>query len=96
MSIVLSLSKTHRSKALSLAPPTAPTIIAIGHPVSDETCHHPDRLRNCLPPSVPFRRVERDGVTTVSEVLGAFGERLWLHLACPGSLVPRLHSAVQI
>ncbi|KIJ17572.1 hypothetical protein PAXINDRAFT_9516, partial [Paxillus involutus ATCC 200175] len=84
-SIVPNLFKTKRSKAPSLSAPTAPTIIAIGHPVSDETCHHLDILRNRLPPSVPFRRVEGDEVTTAF-VLGAFRERSWLHLACPASL----------
>ncbi|KAF9222941.1 hypothetical protein BS17DRAFT_796342 [Gyrodon lividus] len=83
-SIVPNFFKAKKSKPPSPGP-TAPTIIAIGHSVSDETCHHLDMLRNRLPPSVPFRRVEGEEVTPAS-ILGAFRERSWIHLACPASL----------
>ena len=66
-----------------------PTIVAIGHTASDETSHELDHLRNCIPPSVPFRRIEGEEVTS-DAVRAAFREPVWLHLACPASLNVRL------
>ncbi|KIJ64563.1 hypothetical protein HYDPIDRAFT_28500 [Hydnomerulius pinastri MD-312] len=62
--------------------PTAPTTIAIGHPWSDETCNQLDVIRNRIPPSMPFKRLEGEEVTG-GVVLGALVERAWVHLACP-------------
>ncbi|KAG9316013.1 hypothetical protein JVU11DRAFT_3674 [Chiua virens] len=85
-SIVPGFLKNRRSRQLLISPTTtSPTIVAIGHAVSDETCHELDRLRNRLPPSMPFRRMEGEDVTTES-ILATVREPVWLHLACAASL----------
>ncbi|KAH0826175.1 hypothetical protein J3R83DRAFT_5598 [Lanmaoa asiatica] len=76
--------KRKKSKQ-SLASQTIPTIVAIGHTASDEICHELDLIRNRIPPSVPFRRMEGEEVTSEA-VLAAFREPVWLHLASPASL----------
>ena len=83
-SMVPNFLKSKKSKQ-SLASQTIPTIVAIGHTASDETCYELDLLRNRIPPSVPFRRIEGEDVTAEA-VLAAFREPVWLHLACPASL----------
>lgn len=76
--------KRKKSKQL-LASQTIPTIVAIGNATSDETYHELDLIRNRMPPSVAFRRMEGDDVTSEG-VLAAFREPVWLHLACSASL----------
>ncbi|KAI9568513.1 CHAT domain-containing protein [Boletus coccyginus] len=87
-SMVPNFLKSKKSKQ-SLISQTIPTIVAIGHTASDETCYELDLLRNRIPPSVPFRRIEGEDVTSEA-VLAAFREPVWLHLACPASLVSAL------
>ncbi|KAG8214373.1 hypothetical protein J3R82DRAFT_9362 [Butyriboletus roseoflavus] len=82
--VVPGFLKRKKSKQL-LASQTIPTIVVIGHAASDETSHELDLIRNRIPPSVPFRRMEGEEVTSEG-VLAAFREPAWLHLACPASL----------
>ena len=83
-SIVPGFLKSKKSKQL-LANQAIPTIVAIGHTASDETCYELDLLRNRIPPSMPFRRMEGEEVTSEA-LVAAFREPVWLHLACPASL----------
>lgn len=82
--IVPDFLKRKKSKQL-LAGQTIPTIVAIGHTASDEISQELDPIRNHIPTSVPFRRIEGEQVTSEG-VLAAFREPVWLHLACPASL----------
>ena len=83
-SMVPGFLKSKKSRQ-SLVSQTIPTIVAIGHTASDETCYELDLLRNRIPPSAPFRRMEGEEVTSEA-LLAAFREPVWLHLACPASL----------
>lgn len=83
-SMIPGFLKNKRSKQL-LASTTAPTIVAIGHAASDETCQELDLLRNRIPPTMSFRRIEGEEVSSEA-VLAAFREPVWLHLASPASL----------
>ncbi|KAF9240230.1 CHAT domain-containing protein [Melanogaster broomeanus] len=81
-SIVPSFFKTKKSESPTPGHVAPATVVAIGHPMAGETRHHLDMLRNRIPSSVPFRRIEGEKVTAAS-VLGAFAERSWLHLTGP-------------
>lgn len=84
-SMVPGFLKVKRSKQTLAAVATQtiiPTIVAIGHTTSDETCYELDLLRNRIPPGVPFRRMEGEEVTS-DAVLAAFRQPGWLHLVCP-------------
>ncbi|KAF8443197.1 CHAT domain-containing protein [Boletus edulis BED1] len=83
-SIVPGFLKGKKSKQ-TMTNQTIPTIVAIGHTTSDETCYELDFLRNRIPPSAPFRRIEGEEVT-LEVVLAAFREPVWLHLACAASV----------
>ncbi|KAF8548092.1 hypothetical protein OG21DRAFT_1489675 [Imleria badia] len=93
-SMVPGFLKSKKSKQM-LTSQTVPTIVAIGHTASDETCYELDLLRNRIPPSVPFRRMEGEEVTSEA-VVAALREPVWLHLACPASLDAALpcHSGI--
>lgn len=84
-SIVPGFLKGKKSKQSLAGSPAVPTIVAIGHTASEETCRELSLLRNRIPPNVPFRRVDGEEVTSEA-VLAAFREPVWLHLACPASL----------
>lgn len=54
----------------------------IGHPSAQENDSEFDFIRNRIPPSVPFKRVEGENVSTVP-VVSALKEASWIHFACP-------------
>ncbi|KAH7885472.1 CHAT domain-containing protein [Phlebopus sp. FC_14] len=77
------LLKGRKAKQQPPPPPrtTAPTVIGIGRPRSEESSDQLSMVRNRIPPSIPFKSIEGEEVTAEA-VLDASGERAWVHFAC--------------
>ncbi|KAI6030449.1 hypothetical protein F5J12DRAFT_779605 [Pisolithus orientalis] len=81
--------KSKKSKQSLLHPDTPSssrsalaTVVAIGHPDSEGTDDQFDFVRNCIPPTVPFKAIEGEEVSRVT-VSNSLKESSWVHFACP-------------
>ncbi|KAI6139356.1 CHAT domain-containing protein [Pisolithus tinctorius] len=81
--------KSKKSKQSLLRPDTPSssrsalaTVVAIGHRDSEGTDDHLDFVRNCIPPTVPFKAIEGEEVSRVT-VSNSLKESSWVHFACP-------------